>query len=341
MGKVPPILLICVCIVTSLFVSNLVSNGPIKFSSVVTQAGSPELTDCHSNEKTDAGLPSGWDYMGQEMYREEKKLLVAGLTIDPKNTYTHQIIPLQPVRSAQSWFSSVGMDGKGPSSWEPETIDIFLTLASGCRFYVGFGTWIGPTLFFAAQLVDEAYGIEADPVAFARVETNLALNKDTTWARHVHLNHHAIGLGSHTEVLAEKVKMTSGKAGNSCSGLGEVSCVEEGAEKVSWTVNTFSLPSFLMHWHIPVSSDLFIKIDTESFECNLIPSWNSWLKAAHGPKPIFFIAFHSQIVPCTTEQYKEIYEFAQLFDVSDSNCMDDSKKTWVCETGEYPFYDHI
>ena len=68
------------------------------------------------------------------------------------------------------------------------TFKNFFHHLSSSRYYVGFGTWIGPTLFFASQLVDTAYGIEADPVAFAKVESNLALNMDKDWARKVRIN---------------------------------------------------------------------------------------------------------------------------------------------------------
>ncbi len=38
---------------------------------------------------------------------------------------------------------------------------------------------LGPTLFYNAQLVQRAFGIEADPVAYAIVKANKLLNSDT------------------------------------------------------------------------------------------------------------------------------------------------------------------
>ena len=120
-------------------------------------------------------LPSGWDNTGQELYHETKMIMAHRVTRYPNSILTHQILPLAPVRTAHRWFrSQFTIDGKGPSKWEPGTFETFFRYISSCRYYVEFGSWIGPTLFYAAQMVDEAFAIEADPADFANVETHLA-----------------------------------------------------------------------------------------------------------------------------------------------------------------------
>ena len=243
---------------------------------------------------------------------------------------------------------------------------------SQVRYYVGFGTWIGPTILFAAPLVDMAFGIEADPVAFAGVETNVALNLPYhAWAKNVYLTPRAVRAGDSTDLETVSLEMKSSSAGNSCSGLGDEvhACGIRGRPLVSWKVNSNTLPSLLNLWQLPISQELFVKVDTESYECQLIPTWLKWLepysrrrdafKGINGTStgsassesnhevgqklPTFFLAFHSQISKCSEEQYHAIYQFAQLFEdeprASHKRCLNDQLQKWTCGYGEYLFRD--
>lgn len=279
------------------------------------------------------------------MYQKAKDELAATLTSEPDKIVSYQVLPLDTVKAANfnSWHQkSFEAGDTGPSKWEPQTFTNFFNYLSRCKYYVGFGTWIGPTLFFAAQMVDEAFGIEADPVAFARVETNLALNKGSSWASHVHLNPHAVGLGSSTshKPAATRVDMSSNSAGNSCSGIGEASC-GRGGPGVFWKVNTYPLPSLLARWNVPATNELFVKVDVESFECALMPSWVPWITSLKGAKPTFHIAFHDQLNKCSDEDYQSVYQFAKQFTYADEDCMDDAKQTWTCGSGEHIFHDQF
>lgn len=283
-------------------------------------------------------LPSGWDTAGFDMYEKTKKELAVSLIKDPNAVHPHRVAPLETVKTTSdaAWWRKLGNGERAPN-WEAETFVNFFKHLSACRYYVGFGTWIGPTLFYAAQLVDEAYGIEADPVAFAKVETNLALNKGSAWATRVHLNHHAVGLGSEDRnATPTNLGMSSAGAGNSCSGLGKVAC---GTAKVFWKVNTHPLPYLLRRWNVPSTRELFIKVDVESFECQLVPSWLPWLEAIEGSRPTFHLAVHRQIVECSEEEYSKMYQFGLLFDNKNEECMDAVKEQWTCKTGEFLFYD--
>lgn len=290
-----------------------------------------------------SSLPSGWDKSGYEMYRKRKSKLAEALVSDPGTVRTHRVLPLEAVKTTTtdySYFWDKLGTGKAAPIWEPETFFHFFDHITAVNYYVGFGTWIGPTLFFAAQLVNEAYGIEADPVAFADVETNLALNKNSAWASQVNLNHHAVGLGSNWEGFPINLNMSSASVGNSCSGLGKVAC---GNAKVFWKVDAYPLPYLLNRWNIP-TNDVFIKVDVESFECQLIPSWLPWLKHIKGKKPTFHIAFHSQITKCSTEEYQHVYQFGLMFESRDNACMNEDREEWMgehCLSGEFLFYDRI
>lgn len=294
-----------------------------------------------TRDDTVAPLPSGWDEKGNSLYRNEKQRLAEALTTNPQAVYEHTVLPLGPVRTAHNWFRNAGFTGSGPGKWEHDTFVNFLHHISGCRYYVEFGAWIGPTLFFAAQLIDQAVSFDGDPLAVVALEMNLALNSDKYWARRARVHPHVVGEGSFYIVNATSLTMKSSSAGNSCSGLVEVANCGRKTTRVEWKVNAYTLPAVLKRLNIPETSDLFIKMDVESFECQLVPSWIEWIQSLEGPKPVFHMAFHSQIVSCSEEQYHLIYKFIKLFDNAPVKCFDEEKETWKCRTGEFVVYDNI
>ncbi len=56
--------------------------------------------------------------------------------------------------------------------------------------YIGFGEWIGPTVFFAAKYALRSYGLEPDPKAFAALQQNKRLNPELS----VHISPLCIGV---------------------------------------------------------------------------------------------------------------------------------------------------
>ena len=66
------------------------------------------------------------------------------------------------------------------TGWEPQTYNIFKQFVSPDAVYIDVGTWVGMTIFFAAELgYKQIYGIEANPESFAIVKQNCAYNKST------------------------------------------------------------------------------------------------------------------------------------------------------------------
>lgn len=261
-------------------------------------------------------LPSGWDTAGQTLWANARSGLINLLIDDAEGTVTYQAPPMGPVRAhydrreavhGGAWLKKK-LDGK--ITWETQTFKTFLTHGPGHDVYVDFGSWIGPTLFFSAQMFKRSFAIEADPVAFASVFTTLHLNHEKHWFDSITLQPGGVGLGSEYTIDPVPIDMKSGKAGNSCSGMGDaVNC---GNVTDRWKVNTYRLPGLLKYWEVE-EHKAFIKVDTESFECALIPSWLPWLQGLEGKKPTFYITFHSYIVDCTAEQYADIVTFSKLF----------------------------
>jgi FkbM family methyltransferase len=205
----------------------------------------------------------------------------------------------------------------GSPKWEPTTYREFSYWLPKSKYYVGFGTWIGVTLFYAAQLVKKAVGFEGDPSAYASVYSNLEGNTHRDWYNHTYVYPVAVRAGP-DEPYAKRVSMRSSEAGNSCSGVKETNSRKDkvcggGKNGVSWDIDAYTLPYLFKVNGIPASIETFIKVDVESYECELIPSWLEWLKNSYN-KPTMFISFHGPNVRCCSSgQYDRIRDFFKLY----------------------------
>lgn len=203
----------------------------------------------------------------------------------------------------------------GIPTWEPETYKEFNYWLPKSKFYVGFGTWIGVTLFYGTQLVTKAVGFEGDPSAYASVYTNLEGNKHRSWYNHTYVYPVAVREGQDSN--AKIVSMRSGKEGNSCSGMREISSRKDNGcgdsmNNALWDIDGYSLPHLFKLNKIPASKETFIKIDVESYECELIPSWFDWLQNL-GDKPTLFVSFHGYVRCCSEDQYNKIQLISKLY----------------------------
>jgi hypothetical protein len=133
--------------------------------------------------------------------------------------------------------------------------------------------------------------------------------------------------------------MKSAAPGNSMSSFHKIFQEKSDSVTVNWTVHCYSLSAFFKAWDIdPEMIHAFIKIDIESYECNLLPSLYSWLTNIRR-KPTLYIAMHSQIVACTNDQYRIIAKLTALYRFRDSKFID--KKGNVRGTGDYVLSDVI
>ena len=204
----------------------------------------------------------------------------------------------------------------GNPKWEPDTYNEFNYWLPKSQYYVGFGTWIGVTLFYGTQLVKKAVGFEGDPTAYASVYANLEGNSHRNWYNHTFVYPVAVRKGNDNGE-PKRVSMRSSSAGNSCSGMKEIRMKNQACgndiNSVSWDIDAYTLPHLLMVNGIPPNKETFVKIDVESYECELIPSWFDWLKSSPS-KPTLFISFHGQSVRCCSEyQYAKILEVSKLY----------------------------
>ena len=195
--------------------------------------------------------------------------------------------------------------------WERGTFNLFNTHINFNTTVVDFGTWIGPTLLYHGQYSLRSFGIEADPVAYAVAEYNVKLNRqrNNTWANRITLDSACISRPEDAGYMT----MRGAKApGASMSGIGDKLARKQNGQ---WTVKCYTLPDiFENYWGIKSPFiDVFIKIDIESYECKLIPSFHDWLKdETYLPK--LYISFHREIEFCSDYEWEGILKVLRLYD---------------------------
>lgn len=262
-------------------------------------------------------IDSGWDAMGNKLYHDR---VLSLSTMGVINTTVYP--PMVPWPSNLSGGFFVSRDecanrnfwGRlANGGWERQTFKIFNKYINpGKTTVVDFGTWIGPTLLYHGGFSKLSFGIEADPVAYAVAEYNVALNRklNPEWGRRVSVDSACI---SRPEDVG-RMTMKAGVPGESMSGIGD-KVYQNPQTLVKWQVQCYSLPDiFENYWNIRRPyKDVFLKIDVESYECKLMPSFYDWLK---GEKflPKFYISFHPQIEMCSDEEFQGVLRFVRLYD---------------------------
>ncbi len=159
--------------------------------------------------------------------------------------------------------------------WEPETVAVFSRFLRPSTRYVDLGAWIGSTVLLAAPLVSRIVCVEPDPLAFAALSENLALNPETmekTTAVQA-----AIGPTDGSVILT-----SPGSGGDSNS-----SVARPGDAGARWETEQLSLSTLLSRADLDTAD--FIKVDIEGAEYDLL----SALPVHPLTKsPTLYVAFH-------------------------------------------------
>lgn len=162
-------------------------------------------------------------------------------------------------------------------SWEQETFRLFDHCIKPDTVVLDIGTWIGPTLLYAAAKARLTLGCEPDPAAFRTLAANVALNPT--------LNPVKIFPAA---IAAERGQARMGSrsaAGDSMSSL----LFAESAE--SWTVELHRIEDFEPEW--PAGAPLLLKIDIEGGEYGVIPHLRNFI-VRH--RPAMCLSLHPQFL---------------------------------------------
>lgn len=163
-------------------------------------------------------------------------------------------------------------------SWEPMTFKVFSEILIPDDIYVDIGAWIGPTVLYAANVVQKIFAFEPDPYAFEELKENLELNPQ--------LNEKIILYKAALTNFSGKVCLTA------LTGLGDSSSsiiLDRGAQSVE--VEAWRARSIFSSQ--PISEATFIKVDIEGGEYSLIPNMKRFLSAK---KPLLYLSLHLHMI---------------------------------------------
>lgn len=148
--------------------------------------------------------------------------------------------------------------------WEPDTFRAFDRYVTPGTSVIDIGAWIGPTSLYAAHTARRVVAFEPDPRAFEELQRNVALNPRLP----IDLAHAAV------TVEAGSVRLqTHKRPGDSQSSI------VDGQSGKSVKVDAVRLDDFLLESN--VEPPLFVKVDVEGYEYELLPSVVSVIKE-HG-----------------------------------------------------------
>lgn len=162
--------------------------------------------------------------------------------------------------------------------WETETYRVIDEQTDKDTLVIDCGGWIGPTILYTAQRCGYCVGFEPDPVAFATLNANLALNSNTAWAQNVELVNKAIHSTGRPITIAASNKV----------GGDSMSSMLNPTTSANWKVSTQRLQKVIETYRGDYKK-VFVKIDVEGGEYNILPSIADVMADT---SVSFLIAFH-------------------------------------------------
>ena len=165
-------------------------------------------------------------------------------------------------------------DNAAAGDWESGTFEAISGQLTPETILLDFGTWIGPISLFGARKAKHVFSFEPDPTAAQELKDNIALNPDlagkiTVIERAVWPKAGQLAMGARNE------------QGDSMSSVLHMDSL------VKWKVDAITPKE--VEALVPSSAPLFIKIDVEGAEYEIVPALASLLAR---PKVAVLVFFH-------------------------------------------------
>lgn len=164
---------------------------------------------------------------------------------------------------------------KSYQTWEDETFTIYNRFLEPEYDYIDIGSWIGPTVLYAANIARHTYAIEPNKLVFHELIKNLKLNQNI-FHKVTCLN---AALSSQTGIMKLYIKSSEG---DSMSSILSNSEDYENYEVPSLTIED-------LNNRYKLDKVNLIKIDVEGAEYDLIPSMEDYL-VKH--QPTLYLSIH-------------------------------------------------
>lgn len=165
-----------------------------------------------------------------------------------------------------------------PNHWEDFTFQVLDHYLQPDGNYLDIGSWVGPTLLYAAKKAKHSFGIEPDSVAYEALKKNIKLNSELE--EKITIINKALSYKSGTMNLYKRTQF-----GDSSSSLVQSLSAEFHPVAVS------TLKDLVGDYKITDLS--LIKMDIEGGEYLLIPSMQKYLKRY---KPPLYLSLHPEFL---------------------------------------------
>lgn len=157
--------------------------------------------------------------------------------------------------------------------WEPETFDLLDDCVNAATTYVDIGSWIGPTLLYAAGRAGCSFGFEPDPVAHQILARNVALNPQLPDIR--------------LSAWAIAANPGQSRMGSSSAPGDSMSSLLFAGQSANWPVELRTIEQ--VEALLPERSPLFVKIDIEGGEYQLLPALRGFIRRR---QPTLYLSLH-------------------------------------------------
>lgn len=209
-------------------------------------------------------------------------------------------------------------------TWELDTTAIFDKYIDKNTTYLDIGAWIGPTLFYVAELAGKCFAVEADPIAFKRLDENLKLNSSEDWFSNVELINKAI---------SDKAGVIN--FGSQGQGGDSMSSILWGDFDTSWQVPTINAHQ-LIEQIKDGSNRFFVKIDIEGGEFTMLSSLKNFFELENAT---IYLSLHNIYLKRSLKlKYKHLNFIKRFFKIRSEfaatyrelfNCLPNNKVCWM------------
>lgn len=180
-------------------------------------------------------------------------------------------------------------------AWEPETLGVLRRFLNSESVYYDIGSWIGPTVVFAAKRCRSVFAFEPDPHAYPSLLANITNNRLT--------NVRAFNLAVAAAPGVGMLSSFGASLGDSMSSL-----LPQAPQASGWPVTKVTMDTLIND--LSCAPPDFVKMDIEGGEFDLIPALRDHLERW---RPVLYLSLHAPYLPAP-ERAEKLRALASALD---------------------------